>query len=231
MKTIMISVKPRYAEQIMNGKKTIEVRKFYIEPPFKVVNYVTKAKFHGTGIVFCYSDNELYRLPDGQIKCGDSIELMVCSPKDYSADNFLNGKVAFEYVVNRVDINLIYKDLYNEMYLATIGELEQACLTQKEIREYGKGKPLYAWYISDLKIYDKPKELSDFYVYNKELEKRFIDGDGFCCYDGKDGNGEPLTDCSADNIKRCYQCWEEWSGWCKRVKRPPQNFIYVEEMK
>ena len=43
MKSILISVKPKWAELEMNGKKTIEVRKkFYIEPPFKVYNYVNE---------------------------------------------------------------------------------------------------------------------------------------------------------------------------------------------
>ena len=38
-----------------------------------------------------------------------------------------------------------------------------ACMTMAEARKYGQGKPLYAWRISDLVIYDKPKELSEFH--------------------------------------------------------------------
>ena len=30
------------------------------------------------------------------------------------------------------------------------------------VEDYGKGKTLYAWHIDNLKIYDKPKELSEF---------------------------------------------------------------------
>ena len=45
------------------------------------------------------------------------------------------------------------------------------CLTYDEIEEYGKGKTLYGWHISDLKIYDKTRELSEFqkaqYDYGK----------------------------------------------------------------
>ncbi len=41
-------------------------------------------------------------------------------------------------------------------------DIQLACLTAKEILEYGKEKPIYFWHISDLVIYDKPKELSEF---------------------------------------------------------------------
>ena len=35
--------------------------------------------------------------------------------------------------------------------------------------EYGKGSPLYGWHITDLKIYEKAKELSEFYTANWSL--------------------------------------------------------------
>ena len=215
MKSILISVKPKWAMLEMNGKKLIEVRKNYIEPPFKVYNYVTQE-----------SRKTYFNLVN---HCGQ----IMFAPKSW--DNALNGKVAFEYVVNKVDKYAYDHDFDCDncsemMYYIKSGELEKTCLTYRELERYGKDKTLYGWYISDLIIYDKPKELGEFYVYNKELEKRFIDGDGFCCYDGKDENGEPLNDCSGDNIKRCYECWEEWSGWCKCVTRPPQNFIYISEV-
>ena len=213
MKTIMLPVQPKWAELEMNGKKTIEVRKNYIEPPFKVYNYVTQEsrKTHFNLVNHC-----------GQI---------MFAPKSW--DNALNGTVAFEYVVNKVDTIINNGSSFNikgEDVAYTNRIANQSCLQFPDLRDYSKGKTLYAWHISDLKIYDNPKELNDFFVRNKELEERFIDGDGFCCYDGKDENGEPLTDCSADNIKRCYECWEEWSGWCKCVTRPPQNFVYVREV-
>lgn len=39
-----------------------------------------------------------------------------------------------------------------------------ACLTSEEMFFYSKGKPPYGWHISELKIYDKPKELSEFFA-------------------------------------------------------------------
>ncbi len=131
---------------------------------------------------------------------------------DFKAKIILSTKTPIKWHFNKEDI------------------CKSACVTEKEFNFYFKNEDSgFALHISELKIYDKPKALGEFYAYNKELEKRFIDGDGFCCYDGKDGNGEPLTDCSGDNLQNCYKCWEEWSGWCKRITKPPQNFVYIRE--
>lgn len=43
---------------------------------------------------------------------------------------------------------------------------QQACLTREEIVRYLKGVG-YGWHISDLKIYDKPKELTEFHTWKK----------------------------------------------------------------
>lgn len=40
----------------------------------------------------------------------------------------------------------------------------ETCLLCDEIAGYGKGKPLYGWHISDLQVYDKPKELNEFFT-------------------------------------------------------------------
>lgn len=44
----------------------------------------------------------------------------------------------------------------------------------EKIDNYGKGKTLYGWHISDLKIYDKPRELSEFYKPCSCSEKKSI---------------------------------------------------------
>ena len=45
------------------------------------------------------------------------------------------------------------------------------CLTVDEIRAYCNGETLYGWEISDLKIYDEPKELGEFFKYCGDIEK------------------------------------------------------------
>jgi len=41
---------------------------------------------------------------------------------------------------------------------------DKSCLGLSQIYNYSKGKPIYLWHISDLEIFDKPKELSEFWV-------------------------------------------------------------------
>lgn len=84
--------------------------------------------------------------------------------------------------------------------------LERSCLTWEELRQYiGKDiSRFYGWHISDLKIYDKPKELGEF--------KKAID-----CEEGE----------------YCLSCVNRFlfeNGGCrlKALSRPPQSWRYVE---
>ena len=68
------------------------------------------------------------------------------------------GKVIGEFICDNI-IDFWYDKGF---YLPT-GKLKtDTCLTNTEFYDYGKGKPLYGLHISNLKIYDKPKELSEF---------------------------------------------------------------------
>lgn len=79
-----------------------------------------------------------------------------------------------------------------------------SCLTSEELVEYGKGKPLYGLHISNLKIYDKPRALSEF-KKPEEWCHMVVKRDGHLTfYDGY-GSGKPLT-------------------------RAPQSWQYVEEV-
>ena len=109
---------------------------------------------------------------------------------------------------------------------------DMSCLTDEQTADYFGDKDGYGLHITDLKIYDKPRELSEFWAYNEELHKRYDSERDFCCYDDTNEHGESLTDCgdAYNNILNCYRCWEEWSGWCHHVTRPPQSWCYVEEL-
>ena len=171
-KAVLFSIKPKYCELIVSGKKTVEVRKTRpkIDVPFKGYIYCTKpSKKHQTicGCMILNSD-ELYRHPKQGIKYGDSIEMMCCND-EYSKDNFLNGKVIGEFVCKAIlPISITYSDPNSKIALR---EFPFTCLTDKEIMDYlGNGKTGYGFHISDLVIYDKPKELSEFekpheYIY------------------------------------------------------------------
>lgn len=214
MKSVLISIKPKYCELIASGKKTIEVRKTKpkIDTPFKCYIYCTKpSKKHQTicgGMVL--NDDELYRHPKQGIKYGDSIELMCCNCGEYSKDNFLNGKVIGEFVCDEIldykltdvstDVGIFY---YYERYITQtsydINSLDD-CLTDDELLNYGNYKNLYGWHISDLRIYDKPKELGG-------LIK--------CKY--------PFDCCACDY-------WDSKYLSCDKPIRPPQSWRYVEEL-
>lgn len=163
MKSVMISIKPKWCELIANGSKTIEVRKTKpkIETPFKVLIYCTKASKKHQTVSGCMvlNDDELFKLPNGKIKYGNSIELM--GYDDYSENNFLNGKVIGEFECNAIlPISVKYSDPNHHLAKR---EFPLTGLTDREIIDYlGNGKQGYGWIISDLKNYDKPKALSEF---------------------------------------------------------------------
>ena len=159
-KAVLISIRPEWCEKIINGQKTIEVRKTRpkIETPFKCYIYCTKPKIYNS-YTSLYLD-ELYRLPSGEIKYGSSIELSVF-PGQWNKDNFLNGKIVGEFICSRIlPIKVEYSDVDSAV---ADNEFPYTGMTDKEIIEYlGNGKYGYGWCVTDLIVYDKPKELREF---------------------------------------------------------------------
>lgn len=172
MKAVMLSIRPEWCAKIANGTKTIEVRKTKpkLETPFKCYIYCTKPRKSFThGGLVDYTD-ELYRLPNGEIRFGYSGELMLY-PDEYSKDNFLCGKVIGEFVCDRITY---FGNVATDPCKYLLGSVheehkrlitEEAGLTEEEMLKY-KGR--YGWHISELKIYDEPKELSEFLVEGKQ---------------------------------------------------------------
>ena len=137
MKSVLISIQPKWVEKIVNGEKTIEVRKTApkCEVPFKCYIYETKGQY----VKFTHGAHTKYGYGRGKV-----IGWFVCNlvdeyPYDYCDGVDIDDDTILETAIDREDINI-----------------------------YAKGKTLYGWHISDLKIYDKPRELSDFY---RECEK------------------------------------------------------------
>ncbi len=221
MKSVLLSIKPKYCELIANGKKTIEVRKNRpkLKTPFKCYIYCTKAKerFRHNHIVE-YSD-ELYRLPNGEIKFGWSGELMIY--QDYRKDNFLDGKVIGEFVCD--EISSLRADNLVQTYF---NNKQQTCLTDFELLRYANGQELFYWNISSLKIYDTPKDLSEFYTIHKQavkecsLRERIYTNPDYT--NGVYLNGTYL--CKKTNDFCRGNCWK------KSLTRPPQSWCYVEEL-
>jgi predicted transcriptional regulator len=208
-KAVMISIRPKWCEKICNGEKTIEVRKTRpkLETPFKCYIYCTQASVRYQTICGCHvlNSNELYRHPEQGIKHGDSIELMLC--ENYTKDNFLNGKVIGEFICDRI-YELETKapggsySVKGEDQPTTNDVARKSCLTLKDMHEYLQSKVGYGWHISNLKIYDTPKELSKF--------------------------PRPFENC-IDKVCDEFGCASCENGG--HIKRPPQGWCYVEEQK
>lgn len=120
-------------------------------------------------------------------------------------DACLNGKVAAEFVC---DTFLPIQFECNDPAALGAGiEVPGTCLTDRKILEYlGNGKRGFAWHISNLKIYDTPKSLSKF----RRICDKGCRCEGCARYWGNGGN------CGIDSL---------------RIKRPPQSWCYVEELK
>lgn len=172
MKAVLISIQPKWCELIANGKKTVEVRKTKpkIEPPFKCYIYCTlppREELFTHGSIREYA-RELIRLQDGRI-VNDYAMRLCCDIENRpcSKDNFLCKKVIGEFVCDEIKRGVLtvseFVDSVNigskETYL-TVDEIK-AYLGMKYVDVKGQ-HDFYGWHISDLVIYDKPKELSEF---------------------------------------------------------------------
>ena len=151
MKSVLISIRPKWVEKIASGKKTIEVRKTAPkEVPFKAYIYCSKAKSR-----WLLSDYEgAYKNSKGEIVC---------------AQQHIIG----EFICDKVDEYTFSH--YEAEYRVTHVEQEAMCLNQPELIRYGKGETLYGWHISDLKIYDKPLFLSELRVNRPPQSYMFVE--------------------------------------------------------
>lgn len=175
-KAVMLSVRPKWCEKIVSGEKTIEVRKTRpkLQTPFKCYIYCT--------LQGC---NEFFRVDLGRDVAKWN--------RGKWADR--KGNVIGEFICDRIyelaPLNHAPDDVE-----------KQACLTREEIVNYLKGTG-YGWHISDLRIYDEARDLSEF--------RRATD---------------PCDSCHAEYTWECTGC-KKLSG---DIKRPPQSWCYVEAM-
>lgn len=141
MKSVMLSIRPKWCKKIIDGEKTIEVRKTKpkLETPFKEYIYCTSGR---PDLNIPISPE---RLMQDYLETG-SMQSLNCP--------LGNGKVIGEFTCDRIyelaPLNHAPDDVE-----------KQACLTREEIVNYLKGTG-YGWHISDLLIYDQPQELSEF---------------------------------------------------------------------
>ena len=202
MKSILISIQPQYVEKILNREKIYEIRrtipkewKEYLEgktsikpAPSKWYIYCTKGKSDKDSLVVNHS-------------------LPAIMP--YNA----NGRVVAEFTLK----NISYWQPYwtpEVMHICDISE--KSCVSIEDLMKYCGDEIIYALHIEDLKIYDKPKELSEFshYIPNNKCPKKEC---GIDCEDCMSYDGEHET---------CLALY--YSHW--QIKRPPQSWCYVNDL-
>jgi hypothetical protein len=183
---ILASLKPYYYYLIGERKKTIEVRKSALKNlPQDIVFYMSKDEKSFAKIPKEFQ--EKYRKHFGKIGMK-----VVCD----KVERFSVGSLRSD------DIEKLACLSYNEMicYFYKPEELDGETTKQG-----------FAWHISDLKIYDKPKELGEFYTIPESGSD--------CCF-GCIWNATPLDEMP------CRTCKRER----KYLYRPPQSYMFVEEV-
>ena len=168
MKSVLISVQPHWCQKITHiigrkGTKPIYEKSVEIRKTRPKINTPFKVYIYET-------KGRLQRL------------FHTCY--DYEG----KGKVIGEFVCDEIIPIRVFENGSIQDYM--YHSMEGSCVPYDEISEYiGKGRIGYGWHISDLVIYDKPKELSEFRYYNPTVKLE---------------NGYPIP---THEIKRPPQSW------------------------
>ena len=181
MKAILMSDRPKWCALMMNGIKTIEVRKG--TALYKAIQKLIDE--YGYADIYVYNTkNERYRLDkelNGKYFVWDT------KSKNYPFDKSRNrhyffGKVVFKFRCYKVEEIETSHDRFDEEIWYSTGSMEEedilehSCLNSDELDNYLYGEKGTAIHISNLEIFDKPKELSEFKSYKKNIVNTKING-------------------------------------------------------
>ncbi len=186
-KAVLISIKPKWCEKIVNGNKTIEVRKTRpkMDTPFKCYIYCTLPKYpHEDFIATNYPRPQFY---GGGKVIGE-----------FTCDQIIDAW--WDYVPDAIT---------REVAGGNLEALDGTGMTDEELFSYvgdSMRGHCYGWHITDLRIYDALRELSEF--------RRACPNSWYC--------------------ESCAMYWEN-NGTCGneslQFKRAPQSWCYVEEVR
>lgn len=175
---VLASLKPYYYYLISEKIKTLEIRKSDLKNlPQDVLFYMSKDEKSFAKIPKEFQ--EKYRKHFGKVGMKFICDKSICLdyyPQDYTG---MPGK-------------------FSEMIC------KESCLSYDEIMAYKKEKLAYGWHISNLKVYDKPKELSEFKISCNRKNP--------CCSCCNRFTGKPWDICNST------------------ITRPPQSWQFVEEL-
>lgn len=132
-KAVMLSIRPKWCEKIISGEKTVEVRK-------------NRPKLETPFKCYIYETQ-------GWVE------------KDGIMAFRLGGRVIGEFTCDRIDEyddDTIFSFRHEDYARWNDFGLDRACMHPEDFQNYADGKWLYGWHIVDLRIYDQPRELSEF---------------------------------------------------------------------
>lgn len=172
-KAVLISIRPEWCDMIARGEKTLEVRKNRPKLETPFKCYIYRTK----GTVNHIANGKWFKMQVGGTVIGE-----------FTCDAILPMSIEYSNPNSRVALK----------------EFPGTCLSDKQIVDYlGNGATGYGWHISDLKIYDRPKMITQF--------------KGMCrlknwCFGCTD--------------------WNYQMAYCngRTITRPPQSWCYVEEL-
>lgn len=192
MKSVLISIQPYWVFLIIAKKmgwnidkeKTVEVRKSYP----KDENWDKVAK------IYCSKNKEYFSK----------------IPKEYQPfiEKFL-GKVVGEFVCDKLVWVVSHPSIFAGHPLLFQKAIEDACLTEDEAEKYSSGKDVYGWHISDLVIYDKPRELSEFKTVCEGLKPYQCDKCEYSYTESNESIGV-YHGCGCDNLKPLKRPFQSW---------------------
>lgn len=199
-KAILISIKPKWCAKIMNGEKTIEVRKN--KALANAIQKLIDENGYADIYVYCSKDDDLgciKKISKDKYVCGKDFDI---KDFNYLASGYNGkGKVVFKFRCYKMEEISWQIGLYELDQQPFSDFLDKSCLGFCELKNYLNKKNGFAINIADLEIFDKPKELSEFYT----------------------------TKLDEDLIKRLDNSIQLENGtWVKRITKAPQNMCYVE---
>lgn len=212
MKAIMLSRKPKECANILNGDQSLIVSKTCAKCDLPIKVYI-----------YCNKEDEILF---GENSPFIKNYINYFASKYYDENNEedvtgkLNGKVIAKFTLNKVEkIYGMYDELsWNYEFKNEEELLRKSCLDNEDLGTYLKicnnndfQKVGYAWHINNLKIFEEPKELSEF----KHLKPSI---------------------CGVKDDKGLYQCDKCKYGYsefmyceCRlSLTKAPQSWCYVE---
>ena len=183
-KAVLASLKPYFYYLVGEGIKGVEVRKTF-----------PKAEDWNKDTFFYMSRDE---------------KSFAKIPKEFQEKYRKHfGKVGLRFVCDRI-VDIPYSQYFVDYYhTMPQDDLEATCLCMGYIDEYLLSKDGYGWHITDLVVYDEPRELRDFQLP--------------CDHENDCGTCKRAIYCSS--TRRFCRCDLE-----DGLKRPPQSWCYVEEV-